>query len=92
MKNLITENINISSYEKRMTPDKLKARLPLQKGTLRTLGNHCQIIRNILDHKNHEPSLVIEFHRFLHIDPQTNISPMHTTGNPYIHRFAMASS
>jgi len=34
MKNTITENINIAAFEKLISPEEIKERLPLQEDTL----------------------------------------------------------
>ncbi|MBN4053280.1 3-deoxy-7-phosphoheptulonate synthase [Haliea sp. AH-315-K21] len=59
MTNNITENINISSFEKLVSPEEIKARLPLQEDTLQKVGNYRQIIRDILDRADHRLIVVI---------------------------------
>ena len=59
MKNTITENINIAAFEKLISPEEIKERLPLQEGTLQIVSQSRQIIRNILDRKDHRLMLVV---------------------------------
>jgi len=48
----VTENVNISEYETLITPDELKARLPLFGDTADIVARHRQVIRDILDRKD----------------------------------------
>ncbi len=84
MTNNNTENINISSFEKFVSPEEIKAQLPLQDDTLQKVSKCRQNVRDILDRKDHR-LVVIGPHSFLGVDPQANVSVVHTAGNPYAH-------
>ncbi len=55
----LTENLNIGEYQTLITPDELKERLPLFGETREILENNRQIIRDILDRKDHRIFIVI---------------------------------
>jgi 3-deoxy-7-phosphoheptulonate synthase len=54
-----TENVNIAAYQPMITPEGLKARLPLYGNTLDNVRNNRQIIRNILDRKDPRLFMVV---------------------------------
>jgi 3-deoxy-7-phosphoheptulonate synthase len=54
-----TENVNIAAYQPLMTPEALKERLPLYGNTLEHVRANRQIIRDILDRKDHRLFLVV---------------------------------
>jgi 3-deoxy-7-phosphoheptulonate synthase len=83
MKNLQIENINISSFEKLITPDELKARLPLKNNTLQIVSKNQQVIHDILDRKDYRLMVVKKSRSLLRIEPRTNFSLVHTAGYPY---------
>jgi 3-deoxy-7-phosphoheptulonate synthase len=55
----LTENLNIGEYQTLITPDELKERLPLFGETREILENNRQVIRDILDRKDHRIFIVI---------------------------------
>jgi len=59
MKNTITENINIAAFEKLISPEEIKERLPLQEDTLQKVRHSRQVIQDILDRKDHRLILVV---------------------------------
>tara|TARA_R110000772_G_scaffold193788_4_gene304673 strand:+ start:545 stop:1612 length:1068 start_codon:yes stop_codon:yes gene_type:complete len=59
MKKLITENLNISAFIKLVSPEELKTRLPINEATLQHVHNNRQIIRDILDRKDHRLFMVV---------------------------------
>lgn len=54
-----TENLNIASYTTLVTPDELKQRLPLRGETLAYVQSNRQIIRDIIDGKDHRLFVVV---------------------------------
>lgn len=54
-----TENINIASYTTLITPEELKQRLALRDKTLTNIQNNRQLIRDILDRKDHRIFIVV---------------------------------
>lgn len=59
MKKLLTENLNIAAFIKLVSPEELKSRLPLNQTTSQHVYNNRQIIRDILDRKDHRLFVVI---------------------------------
>ena len=59
MKTLITENLNITAFIKLVSPEELKSRLPLNQTTRQNVQNNRQIIRDILDRKDHRLFIVV---------------------------------
>jgi len=59
MKNTITENINIAAFEKLISPEEIKERLPLQEDMLQKVRHSRQVIQDILDRKDHRLILVV---------------------------------
>ena len=54
-----TENVNVAAYQRLMTPEALKLRLPLYGTTLEHVRRNRQIIRDILDRKDHRLFIVV---------------------------------
>lgn len=54
-----TENLNIESYSTLISPEELKTRLPLHPETAEIVNNNRQVIRNILDRKDHRIFMVV---------------------------------
>ncbi len=54
-----TENLNIESYTRLISPNEMKLRLPLQEKTRETVQQNRQIIRDILDRKDHRLFVVV---------------------------------
>jgi phospho-2-dehydro-3-deoxyheptonate aldolase len=54
-----TENVNIAAYQPLVTPEALKERLPLYGNTLEHVRKNRQIIRDILDRKDHRLFIVV---------------------------------
>lgn len=54
-----TENVNVAGYQRLMTPEELKLRLPLYGTTLGHVSRNRQIIRDILDRKDHRLFIVV---------------------------------
>jgi len=54
-----TENVNISQYQTLITPEELKERLPLHGDTADIVRKNRQVLKNILDHKDHRLFLVV---------------------------------
>src|SRR5690606_5142807 len=54
-----TENVNIAAYQPLVTPEALKERLPLYGNTLEHVRTNRQIIRHILDRKDHRLFIVV---------------------------------
>lgn len=59
MSNQSTENLNIESYSTLISPEELKARLPLHEKTLSNVQSNREIIRNILDRKDPRIFIVV---------------------------------
>ena len=59
MSSLVTENVNISQYQPLVTPVQLKQRLPLHGETAAIVQQNRQIIRDILDRKDHRIFMVV---------------------------------
>lgn len=55
----ITENVNISEYQTLVTPQALKQRLPLHGDTAEIVANNRQVIRDILDRRDHRIFMVV---------------------------------
>jgi 3-deoxy-7-phosphoheptulonate synthase len=53
------ENINVASYQTLMSPETIKRQLPLQGDALVNVINNRQVIRDILDHKDHRLFIVV---------------------------------
>ncbi|MBV1873414.1 MAG: 3-deoxy-7-phosphoheptulonate synthase, partial [Gammaproteobacteria bacterium] len=53
------ENTNIRSFEVLITPEKLKASLPISDSARQTITEGRQAIRNIIDRKDHRLFVVI---------------------------------
>jgi 3-deoxy-7-phosphoheptulonate synthase len=54
-----TENVNVTGYQPLLTPEALKERLPLFGNTLDHVRRNRQIIRDILDRKDHRLFMVV---------------------------------
>jgi 3-deoxy-7-phosphoheptulonate synthase len=54
-----TENLNIASYTTLISPEELKQRLPLRDETLANVQNNRQVIRDILERKDHRIFVVV---------------------------------
>ncbi len=54
-----TENVNVAGYQPLMTPEVLKERLPLSGNTLENVRKNRQIIRDIMDRKDHRLFVVV---------------------------------
>ena len=54
-----TENVNIAAYQPLITPEQLKERLPLFGNTLEHVRQNRQLIRDILDRKDHRLFIVV---------------------------------
>jgi len=54
-----TENVNIAAYQTLITPEALKQRLPLYGTTLEHVRRNRQVIRDILDRKDHRLFIVV---------------------------------
>jgi 3-deoxy-7-phosphoheptulonate synthase len=54
-----TENVNIAAYQKLITPEALKERLPLYGNTLQHVRRNRQVIRDILDRKDNRIFVVV---------------------------------
>ncbi|MCL6414597.1 3-deoxy-7-phosphoheptulonate synthase [Aestuariirhabdus sp. Z084] len=59
MTNLPIENLNIESQEILITPGELKAEIPLSESAYKTVDDGRQVIRNILDGKDHRLFVVV---------------------------------
>ncbi len=59
MNNQSTENINIASYSKLISPDEIKARLLINDETLQHVKRNRQTIRDILDRRDHRLFVVV---------------------------------
>jgi 3-deoxy-7-phosphoheptulonate synthase len=53
------ENLNVAAQEILITPDQLKAALPMSEGARATITRSRQIIRDILDRKDHRLFVVV---------------------------------
>lgn len=54
-----TENLNVAAYQPLLTPEALKERLPLFGNTLVHVSRNRQLIRDILDRKDHRLFVVV---------------------------------
>ncbi|HTQ98767.1 MAG TPA: 3-deoxy-7-phosphoheptulonate synthase [Candidatus Acidoferrum sp.] len=54
-----TENVNVESFVPLMSPEALKERLPLYGTTLEHVRRNRQVVRNILDRKDHRIFIVV---------------------------------
>ena len=54
-----TENVNIAGFQTLITPEEIKNQLPLEGETLANVINNRQVIRDILDRKDHRMFLVV---------------------------------
>jgi 3-deoxy-7-phosphoheptulonate synthase len=59
MSDYSTENLNIAAYQPLITPEALKQRLPLFGVTQDNVRNNREIIRNIIDRKDHRLFVVV---------------------------------
>ncbi len=55
----VLENVNVAAQEVLITPEQLKAELPLSQAAAETVSESRQIIRNILDRKDHRLFIVV---------------------------------
>lgn len=53
------ENLNVAAQEVLITPDQLKAALPMSAAARETIASGRQVIRNILDRKDHRMFVVV---------------------------------
>ncbi|BAN49028.1 3-deoxy-7-phosphoheptulonate synthase [Metapseudomonas resinovorans] len=53
------DDLNVASNETLITPDQLKREIPLTDAALRTVANGRQVVRNILDGKDHRLFVVV---------------------------------
>jgi 3-deoxy-7-phosphoheptulonate synthase len=59
MADLQIDDLNVASNETLITPDQLKREIPLTDDALRTVVNGRQVVRNILDGKDHRLFVVV---------------------------------
>ena len=59
MADLPIDDLNVSSNETLITPDQLKREIPLTAAALATVSEGRQVIRNILDGKDHRLFVVV---------------------------------
>ncbi|HEY3698318.1 MAG TPA: 3-deoxy-7-phosphoheptulonate synthase, partial [Spongiibacteraceae bacterium] len=57
--NSVVENLNVSAQEILITPDQLKTALPMSDAARATVTQSRQIIRDILDRKDHRMFVVV---------------------------------
>ena len=55
----VLENVNVAAQEVLITPEQLKSELPLSQQAAETVSQSRQIIRNILDRKDHRLFIVV---------------------------------
>jgi 3-deoxy-7-phosphoheptulonate synthase len=59
MADLQIDDLNVASNETLITPEQLKREIPLTDGALDTVANGRQVVRNILDGKDHRLFVVV---------------------------------
>ncbi len=59
MSNIELHNINVDSQELLLTPEQLKQALPMSQAVQETVANSRQVIRDILDRKDHRLFVVV---------------------------------
>ena len=59
MTNIVIDNLNVKSQEVLMTPEQLKAQLPMSETAAENIANDREVIRNILDRKDHRLFVVV---------------------------------
>ncbi len=55
----VLENVNVAAQEVLITPEQLKSELPLSQAAAETVSQSRQVIRNILDRKDHRLFIVV---------------------------------
>lgn len=55
----VLENVNVAAQEVLITPEQLKTELPLSQAAAETVSQSRQVIRNILDRKDHRLFIVV---------------------------------
>jgi 3-deoxy-7-phosphoheptulonate synthase len=59
MKNTVVDNLNVESQEILITPEQLKRELPISETAAHTISTGRDVIRNILDRKDHRLFVVV---------------------------------
>ena len=59
MPDSVVENLNVTAQEVLITPDQLKAALPMSAAARETITHSREVIRNILDRKDHRLFVVV---------------------------------
>ncbi len=59
MTDTVVDNLNVQSQEILITPEQLKAELPMSESAAQTIAQSREVIRNILDGKDHRMFVVV---------------------------------
>ncbi len=59
MQDTAVENLNVEAQEVLVTPERLKAELPMSEAVKQTVSESREVIRNILDRKDHRMFVVV---------------------------------